>query len=62
MANPVAHEVTAAYREAVVPGYETDPSAVGRNREAVDPGGDKDWTEVHGLTNAEVDNLTVEAI
>lgn len=60
MANLFSPEVTAAYREAIVPGYETDPGAVGRNREAVDPDGDKHWTEVHGLSPDEAARLISE--
>lgn len=33
----------------IVPEYETDLSAVGDNRKAVDPDGDRPWYEVHGV-------------
>jgi hypothetical protein len=56
--NILPPEVSAAIRDKLVPGYETDPNAVGVNREAVDPDGDKHWTEVHGLSEDEVAELT----
>jgi hypothetical protein len=37
----------------LVPEYETDMSAIGENRQAVDPDGDRPWYEVHGLTETE---------
>lgn len=50
--------LTDVERQALAPGYETDPSAVGTNRtvdpEAVD---DRPWYEVHGLTEVESEEL-----
>lgn len=55
--------VTAEQREELVPGYETDLSAVGTNRtvdpEAVD---DRPWYEVHGLTEDEAAELTGQQV
>lgn len=44
-------DMTHEDRQALVPGYETDLSAVGTNR-IVDPDAvdDRHWYEVHGLT------------
>jgi hypothetical protein len=55
--NILPPEVSAAIRDKLAPGYETDPNAVGVNREAVDPDGDKHWTEVHGLSEEEAAGL-----
>jgi hypothetical protein len=60
--NVLPPDITAAIREELVPGYETDPRAVGIRRHAVDPDGDKDWTEVHGLTEDEAEELTGEHV
>jgi len=54
---------SAEQREQLVPGYETDLSAVGTNRvadpDAVD---DRDWAEVHGLTEDDVAELTGQQV
>lgn len=54
---------SAEQREDLVPGYETDLSAVGTNRtadpEAVD---DRPWYEVHGLTEDEAAELTGQQV
>jgi len=57
--NILPPEVSAAIREELVPGYETDPDAVGANR-VVDPdlADDRDWTEVHDLSANEAAELT----
>jgi hypothetical protein len=54
---------SAEQREELVPGYETDLSAVGTNR-AVDPEAvdDRPWHEVHGLSEDEVAELTGEQV
>jgi hypothetical protein len=61
--NILPPDVSAAIRDKLVPGYETDPSAVGVNREvapeAVD---DRSWTEVHNLTEDDVAELTGEQV
>lgn len=49
-------------RRALVPDYETDPAAVGQNRKAIDPDGDKHWTEVHGLSPAEANAFVAEVL
>jgi hypothetical protein len=51
-------DLTDAERQELVPGYETDPSAVGTNR-VVDPelADDRPWYEVHGLTEVESEEL-----
>jgi hypothetical protein len=61
--NILPPEVSAAIRDKLVPGYETDPNAVGVNRE-VDPEAidDRQWTEVHELTEDEVHELTGEQV
>jgi hypothetical protein len=45
----------------VIPGYESDISAVGRNRTAESPDDGVDWTEVHELSADEAQALTKEA-
>jgi hypothetical protein len=42
----------------LVPEYETDLSAVGENRRAVDPDGDRHWYEVHGLTPQDAEDMS----
>jgi len=61
--NVLPPEMSAAYRQKLVPGYEMDPRAVGVNRE-VDPEAvdDRDWAEVHGLTEDDVAELTGQQI
>lgn len=49
--------VAAEIREELAPGYETDLSAIGTNREATDPD-PRPWYEIHGLTEAEAKALT----
>lgn len=48
-------------RQALVPGYESDLSAVGTNR-TVDPDAvdDRPWHEVHGLTEEQAQALMEE--
>jgi hypothetical protein len=50
-------QLTPDERNDIVPGYETDLSAVGTNREATDPD-PRPWNEVHGLTEEEAEALT----
>jgi hypothetical protein len=44
----------------LIPGYETDISAVGRNRSAMSPDDGMDWTEVHELGDEEAEDLCAE--
>lgn len=61
MTNALPPDVSAAYREKLVPGYETDLSAVGIHRvvdaELDDP---RPWHEVHGLSEDEATALVEE--
>jgi hypothetical protein len=61
--NVLPPDISAAIRDKLAPGYETDPSAVGVNRE-VDPEAvdDRSWTEVHELTEDEAAELTGEQV
>jgi hypothetical protein len=61
--NILPPEVSAAIRDKLAPGYETDPRAVGVNREA-DPEAvdDRSWAEVHNLTEDEAAELTGEQV
>lgn len=63
MTNILPPEVSAAIRDKLAPGYETDPRAVGVNREA-DPEAidDRTWAEVHELTEDDVAGLTGEQV